>query len=584
MNAFTLIKPYFIANRVSILLGLLSLMLVDVLQLFIPRVIKRAVDDLTAGRTDPQGLLHFAMAILGIALVIAVFRYLWRRFLIGTSRVIEKGLREQLFSHIQTLSADYFNRTRTGDLMAHATNDINHIRMATGMGLVALTDALFLGTAAIAFMLYINVQLTLLAILPMPLIVISTRILGRKMHRHYQAVQNAFSVLTETAREQFAGIRIVKAFNLQEHAVRAFEQDSRKYAGQSMALVRVTGALFPLMIFFSNLSVAIVVWIGGGQTIAATITPGDFVAFINYLALLTWPMMALGWVVNLIQRGKASLDRVADILSTAPEIADRSDVQDLENSRGRITFEDVSFRYSRQNGDALHHIAFDLSAGRTLGIVGPPGSGKTSLIHLIPRLFDPVEGTVSMDGIELREIRLRSMRNAVSHMPQEPFLSSGTIRENITLGDPEISQARLLGVIQKACLDDILQTFPAGLDTVVGEKGVTLSGGQKQRVALARCLLNDAPVLLLDDPISQVDTHTGATIVAGLTALAGSKTLIIASHRLTAVGHADIIFVMQDGMIIDRGSHEELTTPTKSEDYYARTLRLQTIEESLHVG
>ena len=583
MNAVELLKPYFIENRFRILIGLLCLILVDILQLVIPRIIKQAVDDLTGYQIEGRQLLLYALYMIAIAVCIGVFRYIWRRCLLGTSRRVEEGLRNRLFAHLQSLPAPYFDGVKTGDLMAHATNDIQQIRMATGMGMVALNDAIVLGLAAIGFMAYINVELTVFVLIPMPLIVISTRFFSKKMHRRYQAVQASFSDLTETIRERFAGIRIIKAHDLKNESAAAVEAASQDYVNKNIRLVKIIGSFFPMMLLFTNVSLAIVLYLGGRQTIMQTITPGDFVAFISYLGLLTWPMMALGWVTNLIQRGRASLDRINVILKTTPEIRDRENAVALEKVRGQITFENVTFHYgSAADGDrsaTLSQIEFSVAPGKVLGIVGPPGSGKSTLLSLIPRLYDIQEGRILIDGHDIRDLKLQTLRSHIAFTPQEPFLFAGTIRENITFGNRSITEAQLDKTAGQAALYDTIQNFPKGFDTVAGEKGVILSGGQKQRIAIARCLLHPADILILDDPVSQVDPETGTDIIQTIRGMAGQKTIIIVSHRLSAVSYADQIISLDQGRIVESGSHEQLMA---SNDYYARTIQLQEMEEDLY--
>ncbi|BBO86389.1 multidrug ABC transporter ATP-binding protein [Desulfosarcina ovata subsp. sediminis] len=578
MKSYRLIQPYLMANRVSILFGLLCLIVVDFLQLFIPRVIKRVVDDLALMQVDTAGLLRYAGMILALGLCIGCFRFFWRRCLLGTARKTEEALRNRLFRHVQTLSPAYFDRVRTGDLMAHATNDIQQVRMASGMGLVALNDAIFLGSAAIGFMIYINLELTLYVLIPMPLIVIGSRYFGRHMHRRYTRVQAAFSELTEAVRERFAGIRVVMATNAQATEARAIESISEAYVQENIDLVKITGAFFPLMILLTNLSLAIVLFQGGRQTIFGRITPGDFVAFISYLGLLTWPMMALGWVTNLIQRGRASLDRLDGILSTPPELIERADARPVDAFTRHLTVDDVGFAYHPARGKVLNGIRLRLEKGQTLGIVGPPGAGKTTLLQLLMRLYDVNQGAMRIDGKDLRELKIKDLRALISVAPQEPFLFAGTIRENITFGNLAVTDAQLTRVTRLAALDATIAEMPDGLDTVVGEKGVILSGGQKQRVALARAFLNDTPILILDDPVSQVDTRTAAHIVDTLNQMAGEKTLIIVSHRLSAVRHADRIVLMEDGRITAAGTHAQMMA---DDAYYARAYRLQELEDAL---
>jgi ATP-binding cassette subfamily B protein len=579
MKSLHLIKPYFISRWRFIAIGLSSLILVDILQLMIPRVIKNAVDAITVLNADAQSLLIDAVAMVLIGLLIGLFRYIWRRCLLGTARYLEAGLRNRLFAHIQALSASYFDQVKTGDLMAHATNDINQVRMAAGMGLVALNDAVVLGTAAIGFMLYIHVTLTLYVLIPMPLIVLGTRLLSSRMHGRYQSVQAAFADLTESVRERFAGMRMIKAHNLQHESSRVVGRASQLYVDENIKLVGITGLFFPLMMMLTNLSMAMVLYFGGRQTILNEITPGDFVAFISYLNLLTWPMMALGWVTNLIQRGGASLDRLDRIIQRVPDIQERPGALPLPRAAGRIAFENVSFTYGTDAGQpVLTEINMCVEPGQIAGIVGPPGSGKSTILQLPMRLYDVTRGRVTIESHDVRDLSLDDLRAQLAYVPQEPFLFAGTIRDNILFASPSAGKKRLSRAIQQAGLTRTIAELPAGLDTVVGEKGILLSGGQKQRIALARALLTDARVFLLDDPISQVDTATGACIVETIRSMAGQKTVIVVSHRLAAVRFADRIHILDEGRLVESGSHDQLLA---GGGYYARVHALQELENAL---
>lgn len=567
MSSYKLVKPYFAQHKLQIAVGLISLITVDILQLSIPRIVKKAIDSLTVYETNSSELLKYAAVITICGVLIGILRYIWRRCLIGLSRYIERELRDKLFKHVHTLSLSFFNRTRTGDLMAHATNDMNHIRMATGMGLVALTDGIFLGTASIIFMIYIDPYLTLFAIIPMPFIFLTALLMSRKMHRTYQETQAVFSTLTEKVRELFSGIRIVKSYKIEEIAKRNVNKISKEYVKKNLILTALTGMLFPLMMMISNISIGIVLYKGGQFTILNQITPGDFVAFMSYLGLLVWPMMAVGWVTNLIQRGRASLDRLNVIFETPPEITGENNA--LTSEVENISLENVSFTYPDTTAKVLNNISMKIKKGQIVGIAGPQGSGKTTLLNLLPRLFDPDSGTVTINDRNIKDLNITNIRGSFSFMEQEPFMFSGSIKDNITFGKG-ISDNEMNKVLKLARLDKTIENFPDGLETIIGEKGVILSGGQKQRVALARALFKDESVYILDDPISQVDTKTSSEIIA---TISSKNTVILTSHRYSAFKNADIIYILENGEISAKGTHDELL---ENNDYYKRSYERQT--------
>jgi len=581
MRNLRVLLKYFAKYRRAVFVGLVCLLIVDGLQLIIPRIVKRAVDDLTMPGGAPPDLARYGLVILCIAIVIACLRFFWRYLIIGTSRHIEEDVRNGIFRHLEKLSARYFSKTKTGDLMAHAINDLNAVRMACGIGIVAMTDALILGVATVAFMLALNVRLTLLALLPMPAIALFTLRAGKLLHRRFERVQETFATLTERVRESIAGIRVVKAYAQERHDLERLAGVGREYVRDNIRLIRVWGAFFPFIMLLSSMSAVIVIYFGGRQVMLGSITTGDLVAFTSYLAILTWPMMAMGWVVNIMQRGAASMGRIEKILRTEPEIADRDGAVALEDVRGEIEFRGVTVRYEPELPASLADASFAIGAGGTLGVIGRTGSGKSTICSLLLRIYEATEGEVLLDGHDVRDVTLASLRRAFGYVPQDTFLFSDTIRENVRFAAPGASDGDVREALETAGMLDDVEDFPGGLDTLVGERGVTLSGGQKQRLAIARALLGDPPIVILDDALSSVDTATEERIQERLSHALAGRTSIIVSHRISSLRHADLIIVLEDGEITERGTHDDLVASGGLySDIYEQQLLEEEMEES----
>ncbi len=564
--------------RWTVLIGLATLLVVDGMQLIIPRIIKWVVDDLTSGVARSGDLMRYGLIIGGLAAGIAVFRFAWRYFIIGTSRRIEEDIRNDIFQHLQVLSARYYSGHKTGDLMAHATNDLNAVRMACGIGIVAMTDAVVLGLATIGFMLALNVKLTLLALIPMPIIALFTLRVGKMLHQRFESVQETFSDLTERVRESIAGIRVVKAYVQEKHEFSRLSDVGQEYIQKNIRLVRVWGAFHPFTMLISSMSVVIVIFVGGRQVMMGDISTGDLVAFTSYLGILTWPMMAIGWVVNVMQRGAASLERINRILDADVEIADVEGALELTDVRGEIDFADVTFRFEEDLEPALANVSFHVPAGTWLGVLGRTGSGKSTICNLLLRLVETSDGTVSLDGHDVRSVTLASLRGAFGYVPQDTFLFSDTVRENIRFGRPDATDEDVRKAAEIAGIGQEIEDFPRGMDTIVGERGVTLSGGQKQRISIARAILGRPSVIILDDSLSSVDTATEERIQKHLREELSGRTSIIVSHRISSIRDCDQIIVLDDGLVVERGRHEELV---ELGGLYAEIYTRQLLEEEM---
>lgn len=558
--------------------GVIFLLLTDIFQLIIPRFLGWGVDGLKKGNFGFKEISIYSFLLILFAILTAVFRYFWRMSIIPTSRRLEAKIRGKYFSHLQKLSINYFNYHKTGELMALATNDLNAVRELFGFGVVMFCDSLFLGILSIAFLVNISLNLALYLLIPLPFITLSIFFFGRITHHRFKYVQEGFAQLTDKTEETIAGIRVVKAYVQEEGELKNFLKKAKDLLERNIKLVKVWGFMFPSIEFLASVCILIIFYFGGSSVLREDISLGDFIAFNGYIGLLIWPMAALGQVVNVFQRGKASLERINEVLDEIPEIRDSKDTIYKERLEGRIAFKNVYFSYSSNESWVLEDISFEITPGKFLGITGPVGSGKTTLVSLIPRLFDINKGEILIDDIPIKKLSLNSLRKNIGFVPQDSFLFSDTIANNIRFGNLNISDEKIKELVRIVALEEDLKDFPNGLDTVVGERGVTLSGGQKQRVSLARALAIDPPILILDDALSAVDAHTEKEILANLREIRKNKALIVIAQRLSVIHEADEILVLKDGKIIERGDHEKLM---RLDGFYAKLYEEQRLESEL---
>ncbi len=570
--------PYLIHYRWRYGAGFAALVLKNATAAAIPLVIRFTIDYLAESFTM-QSLFQLAGLLLSLALMKGVFQYWMRWTLIGISRDIEYDMNNDLFGHLMRLSQRFFDSYRTGDLMSRATNDMNAVRLLLGPGIMYTVDVLLTFVTVLAVMSATDWRLTCFVFLPIPLVSFTVSYFGRRIHDRFQVVQERFSDISSLVQESLGSVRIVRAYAQEAEEVHRFEQLNEQYMGQNFKLIRLWGKFYPLLEVLVGLTYVIVLWYGGRKVLQGDITLGSFVMFMTYMAMLTWPMIGFGWVVNVIQRGVASLERLNELLKQRPSTAD-SEITDFSISgvRGDIEFRNVTVYYPSSERPVLSNIDLDIPAGQTLAIVGPTGSGKTTLVNLVPRLIDPREGRILVDGIDARKIPLEVLRSAIGFVPQETLLFSQTVQENIAFGRPEAEDWQVTEAARVADIGRDLEEFPEGFQTVVGERGITLSGGQKQRTALARAILRDPRILILDDSLSSVDTVTEERILTQLRVLMRNRTTLMISHRISTARHADQIVVLAGGRIQERGTHEELLA---LEGHYFRLHQKQLIEEEL---
>ncbi|HOK23532.1 MAG TPA: ABC transporter ATP-binding protein [Candidatus Hydrothermia bacterium] len=560
----------------SVLLGILCLLIVDGAQLIIPLIVRQSVNLLQSGQATTKVLGIYALYILGLTLIIAILRFFWRYFIIGTARKVESDLREELYHHFIRLSASFFNKEKTGELMALITNDTDAVRMASSMGLVQLTDIIVYSTFSLAIMFSISPSLTIYALLPLPLLSILISFSGRLNYRYFKEVQETFSHLTEKIRESITGIKVLKGFSQTKGQLQDIGKTNEIFFKENMKLAKVSSLFEPAIQLGATLSFAILLYFGGRRVILNEISLGDFVAFSSYLGMMIWPMIAIGFLVNIVQRGSASMHRIESALKIEPEIKNLPTTRKVE-IQGNIEVKNLTFSYV-QDRPVLININFTLKKGRKLGIIGKTGSGKSTICYLIPRIFDPPEGTIFIEETDVKYFDLTDLRNAISFVPQESLLFSTTIKENVSYGKSPASDEEIIKALKLAEVYEEVMAMPEGINTLVGERGLTLSGGQKQRVAIARAIIKNAPIFILDDALSAVDTETEIRILNNLKEFLKNKTTIIVSHRVSAIMDCDEIIVLEDGKIVDRGSHEELLT---REGFYKHIYELQKLEEGV---
>lgn len=575
------IQGYFKKYKIQYALGILILVIIDIIQLRIPLIIGAATDGLESGTIDMSGVMYYVKILILIGILVVVGRFSWRHFIFGTSRKVEYDIRNDLFKHLESLSLRYFNENKTGDIMAHMTNDLNAVRMAVGPGILMICDAFAIGLLTIVNMITkIDLGLTIFAAVPLSLIAITVSFLGKEMHKRFKRRQESFSKMSDFTNENISGIKVIKSFVQEIKETEAFEVINKDNYDKNIHLLRLHSLVRPYMRMISGIAIAITIGYGGYITMLNKISLGQFVAFVQYLGMLVWPMMAIGITINIMSMGSASLQRIEKILDEEIEIIDNN-VKEVDKIKGSIEIKDLSFKYPKSEGYVLKNISFKVEKGQTLGIVGRTGSGKTTLVNLLLRLFNPERGTIFIGEDDILNIPLKTLRKNIGYVSQDTFLFSDKISNNIDFGVRNSSEEDIIGAAKSACIHDNIIEFKDGYETIVGERGVTLSGGQKQRVSIARALIKEPEILILDDSVSAVDTDTEEKILEHLEKDRKEKTNIIIAHRISTIQNADIIIVLDENKILEKGKHEELLDNKKLYyELYEKQLLEKALEES----
>ena len=583
MKPLLRLRPYLARYRTTLLWGLLTVVMSNVFNVALPLFVGRAIDKLKAGlgtgALDKDGVLTYALLVVGFSLVAGIFTFLTRQTIIVVSRHVEFDIRNDFLSHIQKLPLAYFQNTPTGELMALATNDISAVRNALGPGIMYPTDTMMTFIMVLGVMLYADWQLTLLALIPLPFVSLAVYRLGKLVHKKFEERQAQYSALTTRAQENLSGIRVIKTYVREEHETALFRDMSWDYLKKNLVLAKVQSIMWPLMFLLIGFSLVITLYYGGERVIDGRLTIGTLTAFFGYQVMLIWPMIAFGWVINQLQQGAASMARLARIMDTEPEIRDTEDTdRRITSVRGTIEFRNVTFRHRGAEQSALKGVSLSIPAGRTLAVVGYTGSGKSTLVNLIPRMYDVTEGELLIDGVDVRKIPLDVLRGSIGYVPQETFLFSDTIADNIAYGTDDGTEADVREAAEIARIARDIADFPRGYETLLGERGITLSGGQKQRTSIARAVMRKPAILILDDALSAVDTYTEEGILSRLRGVMKGRTSIIISHRISTVKDADAIVVLDGGAIKEQGTHDELVALG---GIYAELHRKQLLEEEL---